>query len=293
MFVNIAHFLVDDDRCIGCGKCTLVCPGGILYLNENNKARMKPVEAFGWNGCWQCEHCLSVCPEEAISIFGHQPENSLPPENTELSSLTLDALMANRHSCRRYRDENVDRDIIEDMILRLAHAPNGGNKQQVEFALIDDKEQMRFFRRSAYEEMERLAKQGIYPDGFDQASYKDMKRWEKTVRPDMLFCGAPHILIPHAPMVQGTPVQDVIIAGAYFELLCASRGLGCVMLTFPLDVMSNMPEFKAMLQIPENHYVGMILGFGYPQIPYARGSQRTVDCRRIHRITFEESPKEA
>ena len=133
---------------------------------------------------------------------------------------------------------------------------------------------------------ERLAEQGIYPEGFGKDAYEDMKQWEKTVRPDMLFCGAPHILIPHAPMGKGEPVQDVIIAGTYFELMCASRGLGTVMMTFPLSVLNLMPKIRGMLEIPEDHYVGMIIGFGYPQIPYARGTQRTVEPERIHRLSF-------
>ena len=94
--------------------------------------------------------------------------------------------------------------------------------------------------------------------------------------------------IPHAPLGQGEPVQDVIIAGTYFELLCASRGLGTVMMTFPLSVLKLMPEINAMLRIPEDHYTGMIIGFGYPQLPYARGTQRTVEQSRIHRLCFRE-----
>ena len=119
-----------------------------------------------------------------------------------------------------------------------------------------------------------------------------MKRWEKTVRPDMLFCGAPHILIPHAPLGQGEPVQDVLIAGTYFELLCASRGLGAVMLTFPLGVLERMPDIRAMLDIPDHHYIGMIIGFGYPEIRYARGVQREVEQSRIQRPSFEKDDKE-
>jgi nitroreductase len=115
-----------------------------------------------------------------------------------------------------------------------------------------------------------------------------MKRWEKTVRPDMLFCGAPHLLIPHAPLGRGEPVQDVLIAGTYFELLCASRGLGAVMLTFPLGVLERMPEVKAMLRIPAGHYIGMMIGFGYPQIRYTRGVQRETPPERVHRLTFKE-----
>ena len=281
-------FQVDRDRCRGCGLCAKVCPGGILSLDEGKNVHMAAFDAFGWNGCWQCEHCLAVCRAGAISFFGHKPADSLPPVPSGTAAPMLDALIANRHSCRRYQDRNVDAATIRDMISRLAAAPNGGNKQQVEFTLIDDKGQMERFRRMVRREMERLAAQGIYPKGFDRASYEDMKRWEAAVRPDMVFCGAPHLLIPHAPLGRGEPVQDVLIAGAYFELLCASRGLGAVMMTFPLGVLERMPAIKAMLEIPENHYIGMLIGFGYPEIRYARGVQKTVDAHRVHRPEFQE-----
>lgn len=133
---------------------------------------------------------------------------------------------------------------------------------------------------------ERLAGEGVYPRGYDEKSYGDMRRWEQTVRPDMLFCGAPHILVPHAPLGAGEPVQDVIIAGTYFELLCASRGLGAVMMTFPLDVLALMPDVRALLGIPEDHYVGMVVGFGYPQIPYARATQRGLDPARVRTLSL-------
>ncbi len=81
---------------------------------------------------------------------------------------------------------------------------------------------------------------------------------------------------------------DALIAAAYFELLCASRGLGAVIMTFPLDALENMPEVKALLEIPENHYAGVIIGFGHPEIRYARGAQRTLDASRIHRPEIQE-----
>ena len=211
---------------------------------------------------------LAICPEGAVSIFGHRPEDSPAAPDPDMAAKAVDAVVTNRRSCRRYQKRGVSKELIHDMVCKLANAPNGGNKQQVEYTLIDD------------------AEQGIYPEGFGKDAYEDMKQWEKTVRPDMLFCGAPHILIPHAPMGKGEPVQDVIIAGTYFELMCASRGLGTVMMTFPLSVLNLMPKIRGMLEIPEDHYVGMIIGFGYPQIPYARGTQRKVEPERIHRLSF-------
>ena len=284
---NMANFHVNQEKCIGCGLCIKVCPGGILHLNADRKCEMDEIDSFGWNGCWKCEHCLAVCPRGAISIFGKQPEDSLPPVKAESAAPVLDALIANRHSCRRFLKKDVAPEIINSMLQMLGNAPNGGNKQQVQFALIDDREQMNAFRRLAYTEMDRLSDAGVYPAGFDKTSYEDMKRWEKTVRPEMLFCGAPYLLIPHAPLGKGEPVEDVNIAAAYFELLCASRGLGCVMMTFPKDALKNMPQIRAMLQIPEDHYVGVMLGFGWPEIRYSRGAQRGVEEARIHRLTFE------
>ena len=156
---NIAGFRVDQKKCIGCGACVKVCPGGLLSLDEHRKPCITGADSFGWNGCWKCEHYMET-------------------------EQVMHTLIANRHSCRRYQNRAVDSAVIEDMLCRLGNAPNGGNKQQVEFTLIDDVEQMNEFRNLAYKEMERLAENGVYPEGFDKKTYEDMKRWEQSVRPE-------------------------------------------------------------------------------------------------------------
>ena len=45
------------------------------------------------------------------------------------------------------------------------------------------------------------------------------------------------------------------------------------------------------VKIPENHYAGVIIGFGYPEIKYARGACRTLGAERIHRVHIEEEVK--
>lgn len=281
--MSAARFIVSD-ACVGCGRCVSVCPGGVLEMGDDRRPHMRDFEEFGWSGCWRCEHCLAVCPVGAVSVLGKRPEDSLPAARPREAAPVMDALVAGRRSCRRYLRRNVPHDVVDQMIDLLANAPNGGNKQQVEFTLVDDVDQMDRLRAIVRDRMGRLAEQGVYPEGFGREAYEDMRGWERAVRPDMFFCGAPHALIPHAPLGHGEPVQDVIIAGTYFELLCASRGLGAVMMTFPLAVLDLMPDVRALLGIPEDHYVGMIIGFGYPEIPYARGTQRHTDPKRLHRL---------
>lgn len=49
-----------------------------------------------------------------------------------------------------------------------------------------------------------------------------------------------------------------------------------------------MPEIYAMLKIPDDHYVAMLIGFGYPEIQYTRGSQRTTLPSKIYRLNLED-----
>ena len=38
--MNQANFVVYTEKCVCCGKCVKVCPGGILSLNQAKKAEI-------------------------------------------------------------------------------------------------------------------------------------------------------------------------------------------------------------------------------------------------------------
>lgn len=277
--MNIANLEIDSKKCIGCGLCTKVCPNNLLFLNSHKKASHLPISEFGWNGCWKCQHCLAVCPKGAVSVLKKNPEDSLLPFDVEITAKVMDSLVVNRRSHRRYIRKNVEPSLIEHILGILQNAPNGGNKEQVEYTLINDVDQMDYIRNLAYKRMEELAEKGIYAEGFDEKSYNDLKRAESSVRPDMLFCGVPHLLIPHAPIGKGCWKQDTDIACTYFELLCNAHGLGTVLMSYCMDVLNLMLDIKELLNIPDTHYIGMAIGFGYPEIKYARGVQKESELK--------------
>ena len=54
---------IDPLKCIGCTKCTQVCPGTLIKM-ENKKAVIKYPK-----NCWGCVSCVKECPVEAIEFF--------------------------------------------------------------------------------------------------------------------------------------------------------------------------------------------------------------------------------
>lgn len=284
-----AHFEVDAAKCIRCGRCEKVCSGMVLHPGEDGVPHMDDFDRFGWRGCWGCEHCLAVCPVGAISILGKRPENSLPPAPPEAGEY-LERIITNRRSCRRYRDENVDPAIIDSMMRAMKCAPAGGNSQNTEFTVIDDKDRVEQIRTVAYAKMEEAAERGVYTSSFNAFYFGKMKQSEAHVRKgDLLFCGAPHLFVAHVKAT-GKWAEDYAVncnlATAYFELLANAHGLGTIIMSYSADVLRELaPEARAMLGIPEDHYLKLIVGFGYPEIPYARGVQK--GQIKVHRWTHE------
>ena len=272
------RFTVDKSKCVRCGRCVNTCSGMVIDFGADGYPYMKEFERFGWRGCWRCQHCLAVCPEGAISIFGKKPEESLPLPPAEMGAY-MERLVTGRRSCRRFLDKNVDPEMITRILSAMAAAPTGGNAQSVEYTVIDDKDRVQAIRQSAYAAMEAKARQRIYTHSFSEFYYGKMKESEKTVRKgDLLFCGAPHLFIAHERCV-GKWAEDSKancgIATAYFELLCNAHALGTTIMSYSAEVLNELaPQAREMLNIPRDHYTGLIVGFGYPEIPYARGVQK-------------------
>lgn len=55
---------IDQKICIGCGKCCKVCPGSLIYQDENGKAFIRYPK-----DCWGCTACLKECPVQAIQYY--------------------------------------------------------------------------------------------------------------------------------------------------------------------------------------------------------------------------------
>ncbi len=60
------NVVIDQDTCIGCGRCMEICPA-VFYLNETiGKAEVIDPDACEFVGC--CEAAEENCPVEAITV---------------------------------------------------------------------------------------------------------------------------------------------------------------------------------------------------------------------------------
>lgn len=59
---NTAILRLDQETCIGCGNCTVVCPHRVFKLQD------KKSEIVDYNGCMECGACATNCPVDAIYV---------------------------------------------------------------------------------------------------------------------------------------------------------------------------------------------------------------------------------
>ena len=161
---------------------------------------------------------------------------------------------------------------ITELIEVVANGPTGRNNRQLLFTVIEDQNIMAALRKDTIEGIRQVAEQDGLPEELEFFSAivgaADMGQ-------DILFRGAPHLLIVSSPADGPSPEPDCLIALTYFELLAAASGLGTVWNGLcKMALTQIVPDCLARLNIPENHTLGYMMSFGKPAVKYSRTVQR-------------------
>lgn len=260
------RFRVDEERCIQCGECVQDCPMGVLAMEEVPRMVNEA-------GCIRCQHCLAVCPVGAVSILGKNP-NSLPLTGNLPDPAQVATLIQGRRAVRRYQERDVDPALIDELLTVACHAPTGVNAQSVLFTVVKERVVLHRLREELVERLARMKEDGTLPAG-RAGKYLGgvVKAWRQEGK-DVIFRGAPHLLITSAPAEVTCPAQDTIIALTTFELIAQARGVGTVWDGICMMALAACPEVATKLGIPANHTLGYAMAFGWPAVAYHRTVQR-------------------
>lgn len=280
---------IDEALCTGCGLCVEVCPKKTITM-KGKKAVVTGLE------CLNCGHCMAVCPSDAIKVAALDPELSafktleareswLPFGKGDIRDLVN--LMQSRRSCRNFQEKPVPAEVLEDLVKIGITAPSGSNCQLWSFTVLPDRTAVEklgrwvgdFFlhvNRAAEKTWLRkgarlLGKPQL--DRYFQNHYQTVKdaleTWEKTGR-DLLFHGAPAVIVAGSKKEASCPGEDALLATQNMLLAAHVLGLGTCLIGFAVEAMTRDKTILRRLGIPDDEMVGAVIALGYPSEAYQR-----------------------
>ncbi len=260
------QFKVNEELCTFCKECIEDCPSGIIEAGDS----VPVIHESSESKCIRCQHCLAVCPEGAISILGKKPEDSLSL-NLIPEPLSLEALLRGRRTVRRFTEEPVPAEVTRKLIQAAANAPTGKNTRKVNLILFDDPSESQKAKEIIISETEKLS--GIPEPSRKEKAYLTMAKLYRRGN-DIIFRGAPHLVLASVPTDVTTPEADALIALTYMELMAASMNLGTVWAGFISHLLNDLPDLQKKLGVPDGQKFVFGLLYGNPAVKYARGVQR-------------------
>ncbi|MFZ4525508.1 MAG: nitroreductase family protein [Chlorobium sp.] len=262
-------FKINEQDCIHCGQCVAECPASIISMEADGYPFIAIEKE---ERCMKCQHCLAICPTASLSILGLDPANSLSVDGGFPEPDNLEILMKGRRSVRRYKNENLDPALLQRLLEVAWHAPTGVNSRQVCFTVLDSKDKVALLRDEVIAGLVKLVNKNALPQGKEFFA-NFVRMWEER-QIDVIFRGAPHLLIASAPVNVASPMPDCLIALSYFELFAQANGVGTVWNGLAKWAINDLvPEARHLLGIPDDHLIGYVMAFGKPAVHYRRTAQ--------------------
>jgi nitroreductase/NAD-dependent dihydropyrimidine dehydrogenase PreA subunit len=259
------HISVDQEKCRHDGICTAVCPVGIIEMKDGS---LPNLIAGMEDTCITCGHCVAICPHGALSLDTMSVEEC-PPLKAQLKidSEQLGLLFRSRRSIRAYSDKEVEREKLARLIDMAHYAPTGSNSQQVQWLVINSREQLQAMAAANIDMLRYLIKEE-HPLAKSYRLERLVAAWEAGKDP--ILRGAPALIIAHAPKAYSIAQVDSTIALTFFDLAAPALGLGACWAGIFMMAAAQWPALQEALALPEGNICCGALMVGYPKYDYHR-----------------------
>jgi nitroreductase/NAD-dependent dihydropyrimidine dehydrogenase PreA subunit len=260
----------DHKLCIKCGTCSEVCPVGIIdkpgaedypSITEANRAN-----------CIQCGQCEAFCPKAAVEVISDELlKADMPKKREALTPEQVRGYFLMRRSIRRYKQQPVDRQTLEQVMDVVRYAPSGVNQQAVRWIIIYNTEEVRKLTAMTIDIMRQMVS--------DKSPVAAMMNFQRMVTAwdsgeDIVCRKAPHLVIAYGRKENRIAPVDAIIAMSHFDLAAPAFGVGSCSAGY-FGIIANLsPALRKAIGIPDDHnHLGTILT-GYPQHVPKRAPKR-------------------
>lgn len=251
---------IDKEKCIQCGMCITDCISMCIDYDDDGYPRLKRN-----SHCLSCQHCLSICPKGALTFNDKKPENS-----EKISTEDVLSLIKSRRSIRQYKDEELTEEELQKIKDMLPYIPTGCNSHKLHFSIVEKKSVMRALKEKVNTRLIKLLNNKVLSPVVKHFEvYKNS--FEKGE--DIIFRGAPHMIVVSSPILAPCAPQDPIIALSYIELYANSLGFGTCWCGYGEICMKIFPELCELLEIPRGYTPVYTMLLGKPAVKYARTPQ--------------------
>ena len=260
--MSSCNLIIDNEKCVHCGKCIADCGAYCLEFDENNV----PTFSEGAEArCIKCQHCLAVCPTGALSILGKKAEDSQPTSGCNAEELLN--LIKSRRSIRTYKQQNLDKDKLDKIKDVLKWTPTGCNFHQLDFAFVDDIEVMNEIRNTINSRLIKCLESTCF-----NTFAKKFTRYKQALLNghDVIFRGAPHMVVVSTPINAPCVNVDPMIALSYLELYAQSLGVGTLWCGLGYYCFKLFPDLCEQIEVPEGYKVSYVMLFGEKDVDYPR-----------------------
>ena len=255
-------FVVDKEKCSRCGACVDECPAMIIRINHPNPVPT-PIDGAEMR-CINCGHCVAVCRHGALSHRAMMPDQCPPVRAEWLQHPEMvEHYMRARRSIRAYKKDPVERDVLAKLINIARFAPTGSNGQPVRWLVIHDSDEVHQLAGLVIDWFRHIVEQN------PNAGVKGIvDRWEAGT--DIIFRGAPHVIVAHASKESSIARTDCVIALTHLELAATAFGVGVCWGGYAMGAANAWPPVQEFLGLPEGNVSNGMLMVGYPRHKYYR-----------------------
>lgn len=279
---------IDLTTCKSCKSCIAVCPVNLLDINDKKEVFFIPERE---SICLKCGQCMAVCSTDSVHIEGYSYDKNFYklPENP-VNMTAFNQLLAHRRTIRNYKDKEVTKEVIEDLLETLSYAPYGASPQKVEITVVNNRafieKQLpiiekflddiikwvdspivsRIIKKKKGIETFNTLKNHLYPMS-KLGNYK-LKYGDRISR------DAPALMIFHADKSSEEHTNNALIYSTYVMLALTARGLGGGMNGIIPAAINKVAQLKKNFGIPEEHEAINSIIFGYPKYHYKKAIKR-------------------
>jgi len=288
---------IDRTTCTVCAACAETCPSGLF----EKRGRAIVIDHGTTFGCVACGQCMMVCPSGSVTVTGRKLRPAdlveLPPKKRRATPEQLEALMLARRSVRKFRKDDVPRELLDRVVTAAATAPMGIPPWEVGVVVFHGRDKVRELAFDAADLYAGLLKLVDNPIATTLARpFLSRATWEQLtsfILPlgrelaagrkqgvDYALYGAPAALLFHVSPY--ADAADAFIACTYAMLAAGALGLGTTMIGCVSPPLARKKDLLRKYGLPEGHLPKIVLILGWPATHYRKAIRRSFASVRYY-----------